>query len=128
MKTETVEELASRKCVPCEGGVEKYTRDDARRQLDSLSGWELNYEATRIQKEYVVKDFMAGIDFFQRVAGVAEAEGHHPDLHLENYRRVRVELSTHAIGGLSQNDFILAAKIDRLPVELRSEAASRKPR
>ncbi len=67
-----------------------------------------------------MKDFRAGMDFFGRVAELAEAEGHHPDLHLEGYRRVWIELSTHSIGGLSENDFILAAKIDRLPVETRN--------
>ena len=66
-----------------------------------------------------VKNFMTGIDFFNRVAQVAEDEGHHPDLHLEGYRNVWIELYTHAIGGLSENDFILAAKIDRLGVALR---------
>ena len=61
---------------------------------------------------------MAGLAFFEKVAAVAEEEGHHPDLHLEGYRNVAIELWTHAIGGLSENDFILAAKIDRLPIEL----------
>ncbi len=63
---------------------------------------------------------MAGIDFFARVANLAEAEGHHPDLHLEGYRKLWIEIWTHAIGGLSENDFILAAKIDRLPIETRT--------
>jgi 4a-hydroxytetrahydrobiopterin dehydratase len=66
---------------------------------------------------WVIKSFTAGIDFFGRVAEVAEAEGHHPDLHLEGYRNVWIEIWTHAIGGLSENDFILAAKIDLLPVK-----------
>jgi 4a-hydroxytetrahydrobiopterin dehydratase len=89
-------------------------------QLESLHGWELDAEGVRIQKEWTVKDFAAGIDFFNRVARLAEEEGHHPDLHLSDYRQVRIELWTHAIGGLSQNDFILAAKIDQLPVELKT--------
>ena len=67
----------------------------------------------------MVKDFPTAIDFFQRVADVANKEDHHPDLHLTGYRKVAIELSTHAIGGLSENDFILAAKIDQLPVELK---------
>jgi 4a-hydroxytetrahydrobiopterin dehydratase len=58
--------------------------------------------------------------FFNRIAEVAEEDGHHPDLHVEGYRNVSVELWTHAIGGLSENDFILAAKIDQLPVELKT--------
>ena len=62
---------------------------------------------------------MAGIKFFNAVAELAEDEGHHPDLHLEGYRNVWIELWTHAIGGLSENDFILAAKIDELPIEVK---------
>jgi 4a-hydroxytetrahydrobiopterin dehydratase len=67
-----------------------------------------------------VKNFMAGLKFFNRVAEVAEADQHHPDLHLEGYRKVAIEIWTHAIGGLSENDFILAAKIDELPVEVKA--------
>ena len=62
---------------------------------------------------------MAGIEFFNKVAALAEEEGHHPDLHLEGYRQVAVELWTHAIGGLSENDFILAAKINQIPIQLK---------
>jgi 4a-hydroxytetrahydrobiopterin dehydratase len=67
-----------------------------------------------------VKHFQAAMDFFNRVAEVAEEDGHHPDLHLEGYRNVAIELWTHAIGGLSENDFILAAKIDQIPIEAKS--------
>ncbi|HUQ71150.1 MAG TPA: 4a-hydroxytetrahydrobiopterin dehydratase, partial [Planctomycetaceae bacterium] len=69
--------------------------------------------------EWVVKNFLAGMAFFEKVAEVAEAEGHHPDLHLVGYRNVAIEIWTHAIGGLSENDFILAAKIDELPIKLK---------
>lgn len=62
---------------------------------------------------------MAGMDFFNQVAQVAEDDGHHPDLHIVGYRNVAIELWTHAIGGLSENDFILAAKIDQIPIELQ---------
>ena len=65
-------------------------------------------------------NFVAGMRFFDEVAKVAEDDGHHPDLHIVGYRNVSIELWTHAIGGLSENDFILAAKIDQLPVELKS--------
>jgi 4a-hydroxytetrahydrobiopterin dehydratase len=63
---------------------------------------------------------MAGMHFFNKVAEIAEEDGHHPDLHIEGYRNVSIELWTHAIGGLSENDFILAAKIDEVPVDLKS--------
>ena len=62
---------------------------------------------------------MAGVEFFNKVAALAEEEGHHPDLHLEGYRQLAVELWTHAIGGLSENDFILAAKINQIPIQLK---------
>lgn len=119
MEAQTTEQLTQRKCVPCEGGVPKYTLDEAREQLDKLAGWRLTHDGQRIRKDWVVKNFMAGIDFFNRVAQLAEEEGHHPDLHLEGYRNVWIELYTHAIGGLSENDFILTAKIDKLPVTLK---------
>ena len=108
--------LARKHCVPCEGGVAVLKRADAVALLETLPGWKLVARGKRIRKEWVVKNFLAGIDFFQRIAKLAEAEGHHPDLHLEGYRQVAVEIWTHAIGGLSENDFILAARIDRLPV------------
>ncbi len=120
MQPQTTEQLTHKKCVPCEGGVPKYSDAQAREQLQTLSGWRLTHEGQRIRKDWVVKNFMAGIDFFQRVAQLAEDEGHHPDLHLESYRKVAIEIYTHAIGGLSENDFILAAKIDRLPIALKT--------
>lgn len=114
MITQTTDELAQKHCVPCEGGVEKYALPEAEEQLHTLSGWHLTHEGQRIRKDWSLQDFLAGIEFFQKIADLAERENHHPDLHLENYRQVWVELWTHAIGGLSENDFILAAKIDQL--------------
>ncbi len=111
-----VEQLAAKRCRPCEGEISKYTFSEAQEQSERLSGWELSGDGQRIRKNWQVRDFSAAIDFFREIAVLAESEGHHPDLHLENYRSVRIELSTHAIGGLSENDFILAAKIDQLPV------------
>ena len=110
-------ELVKKKCLPCEGGVDPYSLDEAREQLKQLSGWQLTEDGKRIRKKWNVKNFMAGMEFFNRIAEIAEDDNHHPDLHLEGYRNVRIELWTHAIGGLSETDFILAAKIDELPVE-----------
>jgi 4a-hydroxytetrahydrobiopterin dehydratase len=115
MTTQTPDQLTNKKCVPCEGGVPKYTLEEAKEQLQNLRGWRLVRDGQRVRKEWVVKNFMTAIDFFNRVAQLAESEGHHPDLHLEGYRNVAIELWTHAIGGLSENDFIVAAKIDELP-------------
>jgi 4a-hydroxytetrahydrobiopterin dehydratase len=120
MEAQTSEQLTQKKCVPCEGGVPKYTRPESEAQLTRLNGWRLTHDGERIRKDWTVKNFMAGLSFFNRVAEVAEADGHHPDLHLEGYRNVWIELYTHAIGGLSENDFILAAKIDQLPVQLKN--------
>ncbi|MGE0607088.1 MAG: 4a-hydroxytetrahydrobiopterin dehydratase [Pirellulales bacterium] len=117
METLTAQQLAAKKCLPCEGGVEPCTLPHAQSQLAGLPGWRLTHEGKRIRKDWTVKNFLAGMRFFEEVARVAEEDQHHPDLHLEGYRNVSIELWTHAIGGLSENDFILAAKIDQLPVE-----------
>jgi len=122
METQTTDQLTQKKCVPCEGGVPKYSAAEAEAQIKTLSGWRLTQDGERIRKDWVVKNFLAGLAFFKLVAELAEAEGHHPDLHLEGYRNVAIEIYTHAIGGLSENDFILAAKIDRLPIELKKQA------
>ena len=117
MQTHTASELTKKKCLPCEGGVEPCTLDVAQAQLAELNGWYLTHDGQRIRKDWQVKNFLAGLEFFKKCAEVAEEDGHHPDLHLEGYRNVSVELWTHAIGGLSENDFILAAKIDELPID-----------
>src|SRR5437868_6804719 len=112
MTTQSAAELVKKKCIPCEGGVEPVSSDDAKAQIEKLPGWSLSPDSKKIRKEWVVKNFMAAMSFFNEVAHVAESDDHHPDLHLTGYRNVAIELSTHAIGGLSENDFILAAKID----------------
>lgn len=117
MAVQSPAELVQKKCRPCEGGVEPYSNAEAKEQLKRLEGWELSSDGKRIVKSWTAKDFISAIEFFNRCAEVAEEDNHHPDLHLESYRSVRVELWTHAIGGLSENDFILAAKIDQLPIE-----------
>jgi len=119
MQTQTTDELADRKCVPCEGGVPKYSQSEANEQINQLSGWRLTHDGQRIRRDWTVKDFLAGLEFFNAVAQLAESEDHHPDLHLEGYRNLWIEIWTHSVGGLSENDFILAAKIDRLPVKLK---------
>ncbi len=119
MQTQSTEQLVAKKCKPCEGGVEACTLDEANDQLSKLGGWYLTHDGQRIRKDWTVKNFMAGMAFFNRVAEVAEADGHHPDVHLWGYRNAWIELWTHAIGGLSENDFILAAKIDQLPIDLK---------
>ena len=118
MDVQTSEQLSQKKCEPCEGGVDPCPLPQAQTQLENLPGWYLTCEGQRIRKDWTVKHFLAGLEFFQNVAVVAEEDGHHPDLHLEGYKNLSIEIWTHAIGGLSENDFILAAKIDQLPIKL----------
>lgn len=120
MTTANLDELKAKHCVPCEGGVPRLSRDEAAQMLENLPEWELSDSGDVIRRRWTASDFASAMDFLNRVARLAEDEGHHPDLHLTGYRNVKVELSTHAIGGLSENDFILAAKIEDLPIELKS--------
>jgi len=118
MSTAT-EELTSKKCLPCEGGVDPLTKDQAEELLTEVQDWTLSDDGKWIRRKWVAKHFKEVMDFLNKVADVAESEGHHPDIHVVGYRNVTIELTTHAIGGLSENDFIVAAKIDQLPIELK---------
>lgn len=120
MEIQDSSKLVQKKCEPCEGGIDPCPLPYVRDQLEKLPGWYLTNDNQRIRKDWTVKDFMTGLAFFQAVAVLAEEDGHHPDLHLENYKDLSIELWSHAISGLSENDFILAAKIDQLPIELES--------
>ncbi|MDA0842325.1 MAG: 4a-hydroxytetrahydrobiopterin dehydratase [Planctomycetota bacterium] len=113
-------DLTSKKCKPCEGGVAPLTRAEAGQLLKQTPEWAISDDGIRITRKWTVKNFVAAMEFFNKATEVAEKEGHHPDFHLVGYRNVTVELWTHAIGGLSENDFIVAAKIDQLPIKLRS--------
>jgi 4a-hydroxytetrahydrobiopterin dehydratase len=116
MKTSNeVSELAKKKCVPCEGGVKPLNLQEASRFLAEVPGWNLQNEAKSIDREFRFNTFMDAMEFVSQVADIAELEDHHPDIHI-SYNKVRLELSTHAIKGLSENDFILAAKINQLPL------------
>jgi 4a-hydroxytetrahydrobiopterin dehydratase len=117
MSQPTSEELTRKRCVPCEGGVPKLSPDEAAALLKSLNGWLITPDGQRLRKEWRMRGFLEGIGFFHKVATLAEDEGHHPDLHLTGYRNVAIEIWTHAIGGLSENDFILAAKIDQIDMQ-----------
>jgi len=119
MGAPTMEELKQRRCQPCEGGVQPFSRQQAEDYLTNLQGWELSEDGRSIRRTYTMRWFMDAIELIQKIAEIAEEEQHHPDLHLTGYRRLTVELSTHAIGGLSENDFILAAKIEALPKSLK---------
>ncbi|HYD34730.1 MAG TPA: 4a-hydroxytetrahydrobiopterin dehydratase [Vitreimonas sp.] len=104
---------SSHHCVPCEGGTAPLTREEFAVYLDQVKEWEVRGEK-QLQRTIVTKNFAAAVEFINQVAAIAEAEGHHPDLLLHAYKKVTVTLTTHAIGGLSINDFVMAVKIDEL--------------
>ncbi len=105
--------LLQKKCVACEGGVPPLTEEESHKYLSQTLGWELLEGAKKIKKEFKFKNFKEAIVFVNNVADLAESEGHHPDIHIF-YNKVQLELWTHAIGGLSENDFIVAAKVNAL--------------
>lgn len=107
------ETLADKRCIPCEGNVPPLSEKEAHALLLQVDDWSLVDEARLLAKQFVFKDFKETMTFVNKVAALAEEEGHHPDLTV-SYGSVMVELMTHAIGGLSQNDFVLAAKIDKI--------------
>lgn len=112
MEPKDTKSLIKKKCVPCsKKGMKPMEKAEAQDYTDESYGWTLGEDAKKISKEYKFQDFIGAINFVDRVADIAEEEGHHPDIHI-NYNKVLLELTTHAIGGLSTNDFILAAKID----------------
>ncbi len=117
MQIQTSQQLSAKKCEPCEGGVAACPLEVSQQQLKNLDQWKLTPDNQRIVKTWTMKNFVQALNFFNAVGEVAEAEAHHPDLHLESYRNVRIEIWTHAIGGLSENDFILAAKIDQIDID-----------
>jgi 4a-hydroxytetrahydrobiopterin dehydratase len=105
--------LAQRRCIPCEAGVPPLRSPRVEELLGELDGWAL--DGDRIRRHFRFRDFAAAMRFVNAVAQVAEGEGHHPDMLIHDWNAVDVSIWTHAIGGLSENDFILAAKIDGLP-------------
>ena len=106
--------LADKHCLPCESGTQAMTPQQAQQALTRLDkGWELDADAKSLQREFRFKGYNKTIGFVNALAWIANAEGHHPDLEV-SYDRCLVRWTTHAIGGLSENDFICAAKASRL--------------
>ena len=120
MESCSLDELTRKKCRPCEGGVPALSRQEAEAYLGELKEWKLASDARSIRRDLLMKDFVAAVELIGGIRDVAEADDHHPDLHLTGFRKLAIELSTHAIGGLSENDFILAAKIEKLPKDLKA--------
>lgn len=105
--------LLEKKCIPCEGGVPPLTHEQIQPYLVEVPGWEVVENGKKIKKEFRFKDFREAMAFVNRVAELAESESHHPDIAI-SYNRVGLALWTHAAGGLTENDFILAAKINAI--------------
>ena len=112
--TESEEKLSQKKCKPCEGVESPLERSEIINYLNALPSWKVTEDDKTLYREFTMKDFMACVDFINKIADIAEEEGHHPDLQLSNYKKLKIKLSTHAIKGLSENDFILASKINRI--------------
>ena len=114
MAEPTTQSLTKSKCVPCEGGVPTLDRNQAETYLDATPLWSMDADAKMISRKVSCKHFAEAMKLLNQIGDIAESEGHHPDLHLTGFRNVRVDLTTHAISGLSENDFIVAAKIDQI--------------
>jgi 4a-hydroxytetrahydrobiopterin dehydratase len=106
-------QLTDKRCKPCEGGVAALSKSEAQQLLKQLQGWELNSSATAISKTFTFKNYFRTMSFVNAIAWIANQENHHPDLTV-SFDRCVVQYTTHAINGLSENDFICAAKIDAI--------------
>jgi 4a-hydroxytetrahydrobiopterin dehydratase len=112
----TATDLAERKCKPCEGGTAPLTRAEAEVHMKELAGdWALNMDVGALRRAFKFRDFYRTMSFVNALAHIANIEDHHPDLEV-GYNYCRVQFTTHSIKGLSENDFICAAKIDQIPL------------
>jgi 4a-hydroxytetrahydrobiopterin dehydratase len=105
-------DLLSKKCAPCGGDIKPFDEEKIASYLLEVPGWSVK-DYMMISRHFEFHDFVEAMDFVNKVARVAEAEGHHPDIHIF-YSKVDIDLWTHAIHGLSENDFIVAAKINQI--------------
>ena len=108
--------LIEKKCVPCTGKTPRLNDEQINEYLLQVQGWRyiVDSAGVKIQKKFSFNNYLAALTFINVMAVIAQTENHHPDHRLYNYRYVDVELTTHAIRGMSENDFILAAKIDAI--------------
>lgn len=105
-------DLTQKTCKPCEGGVQPLKPEKVEKLLEQIPGWTRN-SAGWLVKEYQFNNFQETMDFVKQIAKLAEQEGHHPNIYIHSWNQLRLELYTHAINGLSENDFIMAAKINQ---------------
>jgi 4a-hydroxytetrahydrobiopterin dehydratase len=108
----SMSDLAERQCIPCRGGVPALEGEDLRTLATQVSDWQVMDEH-HLQKSYRFSDFRATLDFVNRIGELAEAQGHHPDICF-GWGKAEISIWTHKINGLTESDFILAAKIDKL--------------
>ncbi|MEK7616805.1 MAG: 4a-hydroxytetrahydrobiopterin dehydratase [Patescibacteria group bacterium] len=107
--------LTKKHCVPCEGGIDPYTKREAEEYLKAVEGWYLvDEQPMKLQRKFTFKDFKEAMVFVNKVADLANSEDHHPNINIHSYKKVDITLYTHAIEGLSENDYIIAAKINQL--------------
>ena len=109
-------DLADKKCIPCEGGAPSFDTKEIHKYLKKIDGWDVKSDDSKIYyliKEFKFKDFLESQNFVNKVGNIAETEGHHPDIWF-GWGYAKIKIYTHAIKGLHESDFILAAKIDRI--------------
>lgn len=107
-------DLTQKKCAPCEGGTAPLTGYELKKYLAMVDDWSLSSDQKSIYKEFQLSNFVTALDFVNKIGALAETEGHHPNIEIFGYNKVKITLFTHAISGLSINDFIMAAKINEL--------------
>jgi 4a-hydroxytetrahydrobiopterin dehydratase len=106
-------DLTTQKCIPCEVGGVPLTKDEATFYMKDVPAWTMSEDYKKITRTYTFTDFKESMYFVNKVAELVEKEGHHPDVSV-SYNKVTLDLTTHAMKGLSVNDFIVAAKIDKI--------------
>jgi len=109
-----MENLTQKKCVPCEGIGRSYTASEVKEHLVQIPGWAMGFDGKSIERTWVLKNFVACVNLINKIKDIAEDQMHHPDLHLTGYKNLKVVLYTHALGGVTENDLIVAAKINEL--------------
>ena len=110
------EDLANKKCIPCEGGIPSFDTSEIHKYLKKVDGWDVKTDKDKVYyliKEFKFKNFLESQNFANKVGNISEAEGHHPDIWF-GWGYAKIKIFTHAIKGLHESDFVLAAKIDKI--------------
>lgn len=115
-------ELQNKRCLPCEGGTPPLKQEEIKKLLAELPGWEVNKEGTAIKRRFTFKGFYKTMAFVNAIAWIVNQENHHPDMEV-GYNYCAVTFTTHAISGLSENDFICAAKVEALQAQSENSTA-----